>query len=503
MKKYLTLIIATAATILGQSNQRYTSGVFAESQTHNNAVYVSAPQLNSPYSGESQTTSTNLTLHIFQPKDDTLKKRPMLVCLHGGGFMSGNKEHDDMMEFSKIFARYGYVTATAQYRLGMNAFSNTSAERSVYRAIQDSRALLRYLRENSSTLKISPDHIYVLGSSAGAFIALHNLFMNKESERPPGTYLINKFPPTLDNGPDLGSLDAVGSYLTKSSQANGIVALWGAIKHTDIVDATDNKIPALLIHGTKDSIVPFGLGSPFQLPTLSATYGSQLIDQRLTSLNYPHENYFVDGSGHEFYGVLNGMWNPKPNAYWDIVVAKVKDFLFSIHKPTATFTNTINNGHVAFTNTCTKSIRWLWDFGDGETSTVQNPVHDYKRSGNYTVTLTAFSEIASTNEKKETIAINVTGIETTELPFKTKLYNNYPNPFNPETIITWETAEYGHIQIKLYDILGKEVAILVDEVKEPGKYETKFSGEDYSAGIYFCKMISGKYLKAIKLVLAK
>lgn len=506
MKKYsFFIILITAVTVLSQNTQRYTTTLFTETQTHTNAVYVSAPQLNNPYLGESQITNTNLSLHIFQPKDDTLKKRPMLVCFHGGGFMSGKKEHDDMMEFSKIFARYGYVTATAQYRLGMNALSNTSAERSVYRAIQDSRALLRYLRENAATLKISPDHIYILGSSAGAFMALHNIVMNKESERPSGTFVINKFPPTADNGPDLGTLDAIGGYQNKSSQANGIVALWGAIKHTDLVEVSDSKIPMLLVHGTKDSIVPFGLGSPFQLPTLAATYGSQLIDQKLTSLNYAHETYFVDGVGHEFYGVLNGMWSPKPNQYWDIVVGKVRDFLFNIHKPVASFTRVINKDQVVFSNTSSNSIKWLWDFGDGETSAIQNPVHTYKQNGNYNVTLTAYSNVLSADVKKETVSINITDVEKDEIPYTTQLHQNYPNPFNPTTVISYQLSAFCHVTLKVFDVLGNEIAALVNEYKPAGKYNFQFSILNYplSSGVYFYTLKAGSYSSTKKFLLIK
>src|SRR3989339_1904324 len=161
MKKIIYAIIflfSINAANYSQDKERYFDSLFVATQTHTNLVYTTAPQLTSPYISESSTATVDLKMHIFQPQGDAQQKRPMLVCFHGGGFVSGNKEHDDMIEFCKIFAQKGYVTATAQYRLGMNLLSNTSGERSVYRAIQDSRALLRYLRENAATLKISPDH---------------------------------------------------------------------------------------------------------------------------------------------------------------------------------------------------------------------------------------------------------------------------------------------------------------------------------------------------------
>jgi len=429
-----------------------------------------------------------------------------LVCFHGGGFVSGNKEHDDMIEFCKTFAKKGYVTATAQYRLGMNLLSNTSGERSVYRAIQDSRALLRYLRENAATLKISPDHIYVLGSSAGAFMALHNLYMDKESERPAGTYQITGL--STDAGPDLGTLDAIGSYFSLNSKSNGIVSLWGAVQNTTLIEASDPQIPVLLVHGTADAIVPFGLGSPFQASTLTPTYGSQLIDQRLTALSYSHETYFVQGEGHEFYGVLNGNWNPAPNQYWNIVVNRVRDFLLNIHKPVAAFNQTVNNAQVTFTNTSTGATAWNWDFGDGTTGTEQNPVHTYLQSGTYNVKLSAFSEVNSVHTTTNSVVVILTAVNEESLPTITTLYQNYPNPFNPTTTITYKLSSVSNVTLKIYDVLGREVASLVNELQNAGEYKVSFDGGRYSGGVYFYKIHAvesdGKQFTSIKkLVLLK
>lgn len=509
-KESFILILMSCFSVYPQSTTRYIDSEFNYTQTHTNQIYVTAPQLNSPYLGENSTSNINLTMHIFQPEGDQLQERPMLVCFHGGGFVSGNKEHDDMMEFCKIFAQKGYVTATAQYRLGMNLLSNTSGERSVYRAIQDSRALLRYLRENAPTLKISPDHIYLIGSSAGAFIGIHNLYMNKESERPAGTYAINNFPPTLDNGPDLGTLDATGSYTSHNSQANGVIALWGAIKHPDLIESNDPQIPILLVHGTADAIVPFALGSPFQLPSLSATYGSQLIDQRLTQLSYPHETYFVDGEGHEFYGVTNGNWNPAPNQYWNIVVEKVRDFLYNIHKPVAAFTYIKDEyGHVTFTNNSTNAIEWNWDFGDGGASNEQNPVHKYMQTGTYTVTLTAYSEVYSAHVVSTVIDIPlIIGVEDeTAFPDEFVLYQNYPNPFNAQTQIKFSIPNRSHVRVVIYDMLGQIVDVLMNEEKQSGSYNITWNNKTAPSGVYVCKVnvvnSSAGYNKSIKMIMNK
>lgn len=470
-----------------QNPGRYIDSCFTEIQTYTNQVYTTAPQLTSPYIGESSTASTDLKLHIFEPHADALKNRPVLVCFHGGGFVSGTKEHDDMIAFCKIFARKGYVTATAQYRLGMNLLSSTSGARAVYRAIQDSRALLRYLRENATTLRISPDHIYVLGSSAGAFIALHNIFMNKETERPAGTYAINNFPPTMNNGPDLGTLDAIGNFPNQNSQANGIISLWGALEDTSLIETSDSHIPVFLVHGTADAIVPFGLGPPFQLPTLAATHGSQIIDNRLTNLSYPHETYFVQGQGHEFYGVSNGNWSPAPNQYWYIIVDKVRYFLFNIHKPTASFNQVINGAQVTFSNSSTNAVASHWDFGDGTTSEAQNPTHTYSHSGSYNVTLTVYSQVYSADFETNVVNVTVTSVRE-EIPLTTSLRQNYPNPFNPSTTIEYSLSAPSVVKIEVYDLLGRLIETLVDKEEQAGMNRVVWNAKDFSGGMYIMRM---------------
>jgi len=71
------------------------------------------------------------------------------------------------------------------------------------------------------------------------------------------------------------------------------------------------------------------------------------------------------------------------------------------------------------------------------------------------------------------------------------LFQNYPNPFNPSTVIEYEIKELSHVNIKVYDILGNEITVLVDEEKYPGKYSVNFNASHLSSGIYFYKLQAG------------
>ncbi len=84
-----------------------------------------------------------------------------------------------------------------------------------------------------------------------------------------------------------------------------------------------------------------------------------------------------------------------------------------------------------------------------------------------------------------------------------ELYQNYPNPFNPTTTISWLSPVSGWQSLKIYDILGNEVAALVDEYKEAGKYEVVFDASSFSSGVYIYKIESAGSIKVKQMILLK
>ena len=84
-----------------------------------------------------------------------------------------------------------------------------------------------------------------------------------------------------------------------------------------------------------------------------------------------------------------------------------------------------------------------------------------------------------------------------------QLYQNYPNPFNPTTVISYSIPKENIVTIKVFDILGNEVASLVNEEKPAGKYSVNFNASKLSSGIYFYRMQAGNFVEAKKLILLK
>jgi hypothetical protein len=91
------------------------------------------------------------------------------------------------------------------------------------------------------------------------------------------------------------------------------------------------------------------------------------------------------------------------------------------------------------------------------------------------------------------------------IPASYSLSQNYPNPFNPKTIIkfTIPSFEGGMTVLKVYDVLGKEVATLINENLKAGSYETEFDGSNLSSGIYFYKLKTNNFSSVKRMLLVK
>jgi N-acetylneuraminic acid mutarotase len=91
----------------------------------------------------------------------------------------------------------------------------------------------------------------------------------------------------------------------------------------------------------------------------------------------------------------------------------------------------------------------------------------------------------------------------TEVPKEVTLSQNYPNPFNPSTKINWQSPVIGRQTLKVYNVLGKEVATLIDEYKQAGKYETEFNAANLPSGVYFYRLRAGDFIETKKMILLR
>ena len=110
-----------------------------------------------------------------------------------------------------------------------------------------------------------------------------------------------------------------------------------------------------------------------------------------------------------------------------------------------------------------------------------------------------------TSEPLLTSFQNTTGIDNQNEVFLTEfeLHQNYPNPFNPVTVISYSLPQSGIVNLKVYDLLGKKVAALVQDYQPAGKYKVEFNASSLSGGIYYYEIITSEFRQTKKMILMK
>ena len=124
----------------------------------------------------------------------------------------------------------------------------------------------------------------------------------------------------------------------------------------------------------------------------------------------------------------------------------------------------------------------------------------------YDKVLSNTERLAIENYLNEKYNVSITGIndpQDVKIPERFNLYQNYPNPFNPSTTISFSIPTSEFITIKVFDVLGKEVATLVNEEKSAGSYEVEFKASQLSSGIYLYKIRAGSFVETKKMILLR
>jgi acetyl esterase/lipase len=202
----------------GSAPLRYRDAVFGSVRTTSGVTYRTATNL----SGQSVT----LKLDVYAPPaSDPVAARPAVVWVHGGGFSGGERTSPEIWDQANTLARAGYVNFSISYRLepgGCSAASPTSRCLDAIReAREDAQAAVRWVRAHADEYGVDTDRIAIAGTSAGAITALNVGYLTAEQ-------------------PDAG--------------VRAAIALSGANIGSPV---TPGDAPALLLHGTTDSLVPY------------------------------------------------------------------------------------------------------------------------------------------------------------------------------------------------------------------------------------------------------
>jgi len=303
MQKAILLVFSTflfsLQIIIAQTacGDRYQTDIFTDVTVTQDVQYGS----NTDAAGELK----NLIFDFYEPTNDVLAARPLIIWAHGGAFVTGNENASDIITLCEAFSKKGYVNASINYRLLSTPYILEQVAAGVpvedvffdgvVKAVGDMKAAIRFFRQdaaNENIYNIDPTQIYIGGASAGAMTAIHAAYLNEAADFDNYTVLdamqfINA------NGGFEGNSGNDGY----SSAVSGVINLCGAIASVDFMQA--NEAPIVSIHGDEDSIVPYALGySSANGIDIIEMQGSFLINEQANSLGINSALWTLVGEEH-------------------------------------------------------------------------------------------------------------------------------------------------------------------------------------------------------------
>ncbi|MFN3939787.1 MAG: T9SS type A sorting domain-containing protein [Chitinophagales bacterium] len=236
-----------------------------------------------------------LKLDLYRPLPaiDDLEKKPLIIFIHGGGLLGGSSSTAYAQFLGEEYAMRGFVFASIDYRLGWNNLENCegdtlSLQLAFYRAIQDTRAAIRFLKHAHNIYGIDTNYIFLNGFSVGSSVAFYTAYATQ------GNYYPYQYS-------SLGSIDSSGNpYYNHSIDIQGIIGKSTGIDTTSILDNAD--IPAMLFHGTCDSVVIYDTGPLYNCYTPVAYmfyHGSRDIADTMNAKGIAYQLYTNEGLAHD------------------------------------------------------------------------------------------------------------------------------------------------------------------------------------------------------------
>lgn len=247
----------------------------------------------------------SLRLNLYTPVGDGQAERPLVIAIHGGGFTSGHR--NDLNDYCNTLASMGWACATISYRLGIYgtgildppyAYDPNELRRAIYRAQQDAKGAIRFLKGRHEQDSTSTTNVLLVGFSAGAITALHTAYTDQPGEKPAAANAIGDVQHFLNfyPRPDLGDIDGDLHHNGFDATVLGVTNIFGAVLDTAIIDGPER--PALYsYHQSGDPVVacghnrPYwgvGLGVPDNQPYL---FGSCAIDPHVQQLGFAPGHY--------------------------------------------------------------------------------------------------------------------------------------------------------------------------------------------------------------------
>jgi len=227
---------------------------------------------------------------------DPLKKRPLIVLAHGGGFWGGEKE--DMRYHIETLAKAGYVAVSVNYRKGWDGSpydclgDSASLQRAIYFGIQDVHAALRYIVANASRWNIDTSAIFVGGESAGSYAMMNAVYLAQDEWNADHAYFEAMYGPIHENT----------NNIIQQFDVKGCINMWGGVYGLEIIQPEDAR-PTIGFYGALDDVIPPVSGTIQNCPEYEKVLGTAGLSAYLNTLGICTELHANPYQGHEAYEV--------------------------------------------------------------------------------------------------------------------------------------------------------------------------------------------------------
>lgn len=491
MKKNLlnlfTALALIATCMNANAQKRYVDEVFTNVLKTANIEYDSNRSINI-FAQNPPIITTSLRCDIYQPEGDTAAKRPLIILASTGSYLpaiinqqpTGNKNDSSIVELANRLTKRGYVVMAVNYRLGWNpnAASADATEqliKATYRAIQDVRNAIRFMRVNAETYKIDTSRIVVGGQGTGGYVALGLAAVSSKNEIE-GRLKFQRgdFSPMVNvdslgdwNGiggvsiPGIGALNYTGDA-SISGNAHMVFNYGGAMGDTTWMDAS--TLPIIGLHCPTDFFAPYRSGNVI-VPTTGAT----VIES-------------ASGAGAVIPFANSLGINNKMNAgvYNDAITARA-----------LSITGGVKNLYPFISNFAAEGSPWEWwdrqivqginfpSVGAGRNADSiaikTNPFMSATRAKAYIDTIAQFisPRIAVQLDLLPTTGVN-------EVVNVSGLLGLYPNPAKENVTVSMDKGQAVITEVNVFDITGK-VVLTQNAVST---YEVVLNTENLTKGIY-------------------
>jgi hypothetical protein len=303
---FLTLIMKMTAQIPSCDGKRYRDFVFGTFDSVVNVQYGLNTTMNH--------VPQPLTLDVYYPHSDSATSRPLIIFIHGGAFIYGDKQ--EVRSLCILFALKGFITASINYRLiDVPIVDSVTVTDAIVKAMSDAKAAIRFFVEDANTqnlFRTDTNYIFISGISAGGIIATHVAYLDTTDNIP--SYMMNLI---NQNGGFRGNSSSNTSYTTP---IKGVINYSGALLREDFISEGE---PALYsVHDQLDTIVPCFHGFSFTTHCIVSCDGSCAMQAEANFKGVTNAIFLNPGYGHcaYFHDVQ----------LTDTVIQRTADFLYEL-----------------------------------------------------------------------------------------------------------------------------------------------------------------------------